>query len=118
MNAIHKTNTKRFVAALGVAAAAAVAPALLFAGAGAAQAAPCSAYDDAASCSPFPSISDEELGSVTAAPGSMGGYAPQAEVPLWPQPQPVPGASAWANLPQTNSSITAIFDALGIQRGW
>jgi hypothetical protein len=30
----------------------------------------------------------------------------------------VPGISAWNNLPQDNSPITATFDGLGIERGW
>ncbi|MGX9788844.1 hypothetical protein [Mycobacterium sp. MMS18-G62] len=115
MNTIHNIKTKGLIAAFGVAAAAAVAPALMLAGAATAHADTCSSFD--ASCSPFPTISDEQLGGVTAAPGSMGGYTPQAETPLWPQPQPVPGASAWNNLPQSNP-ITAIFDGLGIERGW
>jgi hypothetical protein len=118
MNTTHNIKTKRLIAALGVAAAAAVTPALLFTGAGTAQAEPCSSYD--ASCSPFPSISDSDLGSVTAADpgGPTGGFNPQPLAPLWPQPQPVPGISAWNNLPQDNSPITAIFDGLGIERGW
>ena len=116
MNTTHNLMTRRLIATLGVAAAAAVTPVLLLTGSATAHAEPCSSYD--ASCSPFPSISDSDLGSVTAAPGSMGGYAPQTEAPLWPQPQPVPGASAWANLPQDSSPITAIFDGLGIERGW
>ena len=37
MNTTHHTKTKRLIAALGLAAAAAVAPALLFAGAGTAH---------------------------------------------------------------------------------
>jgi hypothetical protein len=56
MNTTQNTTTKRVVAALGVAAAAAVTPALLFAGAGTAHA-DCSCD---ASCSPFPSISNED----------------------------------------------------------
>jgi hypothetical protein len=115
VNTTHTTKTARLIAAFGAAAAAAVAPALLFVGAGTAQADPCSSFD--ASCSPFPTISDEQLGGVTAAPGSMGGYTAPEPAPLWPQPQPVPGASAWNNLPQTNP-ITGIFDGLGIDRGW
>ena len=110
------TKTKRLIAALGIAAAAAVTPALLLAGAGTANADSCSSFEDA-SCSPFPTISDEQLGGVTAAPGSMGGYTAQEPAPLWPQPQPVPGTSAWNNLPQENP-ITAIFDGLGVERGW
>ena len=115
---MNTTHTKRFVAALGIAAAAAVTPALLFAGAGTANADSCSSFD--ASCSPFPTISDEQLGGVTAADpgGPMGGFNPQPAAPLWPTPQPVPGASAWNMLPQDSSPITAIFDGLGIQRGW
>ena len=115
MNTTHNLKTKRLIAALGAAAAAAVTPALLFLGAGTAHA-DCSSYD--ASCSPFPSISDSDLGSVTSAdPGGPTGYNPQPLAPLWPQPQPVPGISAWNNLPQDNSPITAIFDGLGIERG-
>jgi hypothetical protein len=118
MKTIHDIKTRQLIAALGVAAAAVAAPALLLAGAGTANASPCSSYDDASSCSPFTEIGGEDLGSVYASPGSMGGYTPQAEAPLWPTPQPVTGASAWANLPQSNSPITAIFDGLGIERGW
>ena len=119
MNTIHYIKTKRLIAALGVAAAAAVTPTLLFIGAGTAHAEPCSSYEDA-SCSPFPSISDSDLGSVTAADpgGPTGGFTAQPWAPLWPQQQPVPGISAWNNLPQDNSAITAIFDGLGIERGW
>ena len=118
MNATHDTKTKRLIAALGVTAAAAVTPAVLFIGAGTAHAEPCSSYEDA-SCSPFPPISNEDLGSVAAADpgGPTGGFNPQPLAPLWPQPQPVPGASAWSNLPQENP-ISAIFDGLGIERGW
>ncbi|MBJ7339583.1 hypothetical protein [Mycolicibacterium sp.] len=115
MNTNHDTKTQRLIAAWGVAAVAAVAPALLFAGAATAHADECS--NDATSCSPFPTISDSDLGSVYASPGSMGGYNAPAPQPLWPQPQPVPGASAWSSLPQENP-ITAVFDSLGIDRGW
>ena len=65
MNTTHNTKTQRLIAALGVAAAAAVAPALLFAGAGTAHAAPCSGYGVAAYCFPFPTVPDRDLG-VTA----------------------------------------------------
>jgi hypothetical protein len=118
MTTNHNTKTKRFLAAWGLAAATAVAPALLLAGAATAHADSCSSFD--ASCSPFPTISDEQLGGVTAADpgGPMGGFNTQPTAPLWPQPQPVPGASAWNMLPQDSSPITAIFDGLGIQRGW
>ena len=51
MNTTHNLKTKRLIAALGAAAAAAVTPALLFLGAGTAHA-DCSSYD--ASCSPVP----------------------------------------------------------------
>jgi len=71
MNTTHNLMTRRLIATLGVAAAAAVTPVLLLTGSATAHAEPCSSYD--ASCSPFPSISDSDLGSVTAAPGSMGG---------------------------------------------
>ena len=53
MNATHNTKTQRLIAALGVAAAAAVAPALLFAGAGTAHAAPCSGMESLLTVSPF-----------------------------------------------------------------
>ena len=60
MNTTHNTKTKRLIAALGVAAAAAVAPALLFAGAGTAHADPCSEGDFQYSyyCSPGSSALD------------------------------------------------------------
>jgi hypothetical protein len=118
MNTTHYFRTRRLIAALVLAGAASAAAALSLVGGGTAHASPCSSYDDASSCSPFAEIGGEDLGSVYASPGSMGGYTPQAEAPLWPTPQPVPGASAWANLPQSNSPITAIFDGLGIERGW
>jgi hypothetical protein len=98
MKTTHNTKTKRIIAAWGVAAAAAAAPALLFAGAGTAHADSCSSFEDA-SCSPFPTISDEQLGGLQQ-PQVPWGYTPQEPAPLWPQQQPVPGASAWANLPQ------------------
>ena len=64
MNTTHNNKTKQFLAALGVAATASVAPALLPAGAGSAHADPCLT---------FPCIGDDDLGSVTAVdPG--GGY--------------------------------------------
>lgn len=112
MNTTHNAKTKQLIAALGVAAAAAVAPALLLAGAA-------TAHADSDS-SPFPTISDNDLSSVRAVdPGGLtGGFNPQPSAPLWPTPQPVPGASAWAALPQDSSPITAIFDGLGIPRGW
>ena len=76
MNATHNTKTQRLIAALGVAAAAAVAPALLFAGAGTAHAAPCSGYGVAAYCFPFPTVPDRDLGLVTASdPGPRLGYS-------------------------------------------
>ena len=114
MNISHNMKSTRLIAALGVAAAAAVAPALLLAGAATAH-----ADSGDTTFSPFPTISDEQLGGVTAADpgGPSGGFNPQPSAPLWPTPQPVPGASAWSNLPQENP-ITAIFDGLGIDRGW
>ena len=106
--------TKRLITAAGIAAAGAVTPALLFFSAGTANA---DSYDP--SVSPFPTISDSDLGSVTAAdPGGPvgGGSIPWA--PLVPQQAPVPGQAAWDALPKSNSPITAIFDSLGIERGW
>jgi hypothetical protein len=67
MNTIRDTKSKRFLAALGVAAASAVAPALLFAGAGTAHADdPCyGALQYSYYCSP---------GISTQSPDSYGGY--------------------------------------------
>ena len=60
MNATPNTSTKRLIATLGIAAASAVTPALLFLGAGTAQADPCSEGDFQYSfyCSPGSSALD------------------------------------------------------------
>jgi hypothetical protein len=81
MNATHDIKTKRLIAALGAAAATAVAPAVLFAGAGTAQADPC--YEELAYsyyCSPGASAYNPEpvapapLPSMwNALPGCTGG---------------------------------------------
>jgi hypothetical protein len=99
MNTTHNTMTKRLIAALGVAAAAAVAPALLFAGAGTAHA------------DPFTTIDDNDLNSVTATPpgGPSGGYSPltpEQLTPAWTPTMQLPGVqSAWGSLPQCNPLI-------------
>ena len=61
MNTTHNTKTKRLIAALGVAAAAAVAPALLFAGAGTAHADdPCyGSLEGSYYCSPAAGINSQ-----------------------------------------------------------
>jgi hypothetical protein len=94
MNATHGTKTKRLIAALGVAAAAAVAPELLFAGAGTAQA------DDPC----FGSLQ----GSYYCSPAS--GISPQAPEPVYTPVQP---AFGYNNLPQCSGGpLAAISGAL------
>jgi hypothetical protein len=92
----HGTKRKRLIAALGAAAAAAVAPAALFAGAGSAHAAPCYAADPAF-C--FTTINESDLGSVTASDpgGSFGGINPPLTTDLGKMPEltPSPGAGYW-----------------------
>lgn len=72
MNATHNIRTKRLIATLGVAAAAAVTPALLFAGAGTAHADdPC--YGDLAYsyyCSPGISTQTPELSPYSGPPST------------------------------------------------
>jgi hypothetical protein len=69
MNTTHATNRKRLTAALAAATAtAAIAPAMLFAGAGTAYA--CDPVNDPFSCS---EITREDLGAVTAGPNPGGG---------------------------------------------
>jgi hypothetical protein len=68
MNTTHNAKTKRLVAALG-AAAAVVAPALLFAGAGTAH----------ADCDPISGICTGDLGGFGPAPGPPMGMMPPAD---------------------------------------
>jgi hypothetical protein len=87
MNAIHDTKTKRLIAALG-AAAAAVTPALLFAGAGPAQA------DD--------SCYGELAYSYYCSPGAGA---------LNPEPvAPVPAPSLWNALPGCTGGVLEALD--------
>jgi hypothetical protein len=92
MNTTHKIKTKRVVTALGVAAAAAVAPALLFAGAGTAQA------DDPC----YGSLQ----GSYYCSPAS--GISPQTpELPAYAPVQPAFGYNA---LPQCSGGVLTALD--------
>lgn len=72
MNATHNTKIKRLATALGAAAAAATAPALLFAGAGTAHADDC--YDGALTgsfyCSPYNSRPAEPQGPTYGSPAA------------------------------------------------
>jgi hypothetical protein len=91
MNTTHNTKTKRLIAALGVAAAAAVAPALLFAGAGTAHADdPCYGY---------------LAGSYYCSPG----ISSQTPEPLGPFSGP-PSPNLWTALPQCTGGV---LEALG-----
>jgi hypothetical protein len=121
MNTTHNTKTKRLIAALGVAAAAAVAPALLFAGAGTAHAAPCA---ETGNCSPFPTIPKEDLDKVRAAdPGESGGSIRPpglSEEEITGQPsrigpfEPRPGEGESPVVPQyPGGPLAAIRKALG-----
>jgi hypothetical protein len=84
MNTTHNTKTKRLIAAWGVAAAAAVAPALLFAGAGTAHA-DCFAPR-------LCTIDPDDRGGVPAADpgGSVGGVSPQPPASWGRQPAQPP----------------------------
>ena len=108
MNTTHNTKTKRLIAAVGAVAAAAVAPALLFAGAGTAHADP---------CAPFTCIGDDDLGSVTAPGNGSGGGYPT----IGPGPYPgrfpestyrSPAQDSWDMLPQCNIG-DALFGGCG-----
>jgi hypothetical protein len=93
MNTTHNTKATRPIAALGIAAAAAVAPALLFAGAGTAQADPCDGLLQ---------------GSYYCSPASgIGSQTPE------PEYTPVQPAFGYNNLPQCSGGpLAAISGAL------
>ena len=93
MNTTHNTKTKRLIAAWGVAAAAAVAPALLFAGAGTAHA-DCDAYR-------FCTIDPNDRGGVLAADpgGSYGGFGPQSPISRGWLPAQLPFNSTYGPCP-------------------
>jgi hypothetical protein len=98
MNATHNTKTKRLMAALGVAAAAAVAPALLFAGVGTAHA------DD-------PCYDGSLAGSYYCSPAS--GINSQSPEQLEPAYTPVQPAFGYNDLPQCSGGpFAAIAGAL------
>ena len=124
MNTTPNTKTKRLVTAVGVAAAAAVAPALLFAGTGTAHA--CSDYDT--SC--LPTISDDDLAGVTANPGFGGGgggsfgqttdqfnymqpCAACTSEPLLPVPPLEPGQRYELDVPSFGDIYDSIADLFG-----
>lgn len=99
-NTNTNTKTKRLIAALGVAAAS-VAPALLFAGAGTAHADDDPCYGSLAGsyyCSPAAGISPQTPSLVEPRPSWMG---------------PTPGEVAWSAVPQcSGGSLTAIVGSL------
>ena len=85
MNTTHSTKTKRLIAAVGVTAAAAVAPALLFAGAGTAHADDCGILDSIQDC----------LGPIL--PADPPSYDPSADP--WANTRPDPAPSGPLQLP-------------------
>jgi hypothetical protein len=91
MNATHNTKTKRLIAALGVAAAAAVTPALLFLGAGTAHA------DDPC----YGELAD----SYYCSPGS-GALSPEPVAPTYAPPSP----NLWSALPQCTGGVLEALD--------
>jgi hypothetical protein len=95
MNATHDTTTTRLVAALGVVAAAVVAPALLFAGAGTAQADDC--YGELSYsyyCSPSSSALDP------------GAYNPEPVAPAYTPASP----NLWSALPGCTGGVLEALD--------
>jgi hypothetical protein len=90
MNATRKTTTKRLIASLGVAAAGAVTPALLYLGAGTAHADDC--YGELAYsyyCSP-----------------ASGALNPEPVAPVYTPPSP----NLWAALPQCTGGVLEALD--------
>jgi hypothetical protein len=95
MNTTCTTNTTRLLAALGVAATAVMAPALLFAGAGTAHA------DD--------SCYDGSLaGSYYCSPASGAGLGSQTYEPIFQGP--TPDQVLWNSLPQCSGGVLAALD--------
>jgi len=92
------TTTKRFIAAVGAAAAAAVTPALLFAGAGTAQA------DD--------SCYGELAYSYYCSPGSSGALGPSAYTPepLGPSVSAPSSPGLWSALPGCTGGVLEALD--------
>jgi hypothetical protein len=80
MNTTHSTKTKRLIAAVGAVAAAAVAPALLFAGAGTAHAGPdtCDGMwlGDVGGCMAFPVTEEPEVPYQITAPDYPSSMSP------------------------------------------
>ena len=97
MNAFRNTTTKRLIASLGIAAAGAVTPALLFLGAGTAQADPCSEGDFQYSyyCSPASSALDP---STSAYPD----YGSSSYTP--------PSPNLWSALPGCTGGVLEALD--------
>ena len=99
MNTTYNTKTKRLIAALGVAATAVMAPALLFAGAATAHA------DD-------PCYDGSLAGSYYCSPASGSGISSQTPEPVF-QPErpswmgPTPDQVLWNSLPQCSGGVLA-----------
>jgi hypothetical protein len=96
MNTTYNTKTKRLTAALVVAATAVMAPALLFASAGTAQA------DD-------PCYDGSLAGSYYCSPASQSGIYSQTPEPLGPFSGP-PSPNLWDALPQCTGGVLAALD--------
>ena len=101
MNTTHNTKTKRLIAAVTVAAAA-VAPALLFAGAGTAHA------DD-------PCYDGSLAGSYYCSPASGAGVGSQAPEPVFKPERPswmgpTPDQVLWNSLPQCSGGVLEALD--------